>query len=103
MKNITPVKVSIALVFLPNNYDSVFKNNGCTCICQNMQLYIETEIFQGLILGRISAPSQLENEQNILKIVYIIPKFFVLHFSENFMKIRTIIPKLQIMKICIKR
>ena len=41
-------------------------------------------IFLGLILGSISAPSQLKNEKN-----------FSLHIGEKFMKIRTKIGKLQ--------
>ena len=34
------------------------------------------------------APSQLKNEQKLPKMVYIFPNFIVLHFGENFMKIR---------------
>ena len=49
----------------------------------------------GLIWGRISAPSQFKKEQKLPKMVYIIPNFFVLHFGEAFMKIRTKIAKLQ--------
>ena len=51
-------------------------------------------IFLGLICGRISALSQLKKEQKLPKVVYIIPNFLVLHFGENFMKIRTKIPQL---------
>ena len=46
-------------------------------------------------MGRILAPSQFNNEQKLPKMVYIIPNFLVLHFGENFLKIRTKIPKLQ--------
>ena len=52
-------------------------------------------IFLGLILGRISPLTQFKNEQKLPKRVYIIPNFLVLHFGENFMKIRTKIAKLQ--------
>ena len=45
--------------------------------------------------GFSSAPSQFKNEQKLPKMVYIIPNSFVLHFGENFMKIRTKIAKLQ--------
>ena len=38
---------------------------------------------------------KLKTEQKFLKMVYIIPYFLVLHFGENFMKIRSKIPKLQ--------
>ena len=55
----------------------------------------ESEIFLGLIWGRISFPSQLKNEQKLLKMVYINTNFLVLHFGENFMKIITKIAKLQ--------
>ena len=55
-----------------------------------------TGIFLDLIWGWISAPSQFKNEQKLPKMVYIVPNFLVLHFCENFMKIRTKIPKLQI-------
>ena len=37
----------------------------------------------------ISAFSQLKNERNLPKMVYIIPNFLVLHFGEKFMKIQT--------------
>ena len=52
-------------------------------------------IFLGLIWGRISAPSQLKNEQKLPKMAYIILNFLVLHFGENFMKIRTKVAMLQ--------
>ena len=52
-------------------------------------------IFLDLIWGRTSAPSQLKNEQKLHKMVYIFPNYLVLHFGENFMKIRTKIAKLQ--------
>ena len=35
------------------------------------------------------------SDQNFSKMVFIIPNFLVLHFDENFMKIRTKIPTLQ--------
>ena len=35
------------------------------------------------------APSKFKNEQKLPKIVYIIPNILVLHFGENFVKIRT--------------
>ena len=54
-------------------------------------------IFLSLIWGQILAFSQFKNEQNLPKMVYIIPHFFlVLHFGENFLKIRTKIAKIQI-------
>ena len=56
---------------------------------------ISTWIFLDLIWGQITASFQFKNEQNLLKMVYIIPNFLVLHFGENFMKIRTKIAKLQ--------
>ena len=46
-------------------------------------------------LGRIMAPSQFNKEQKLPKMVKIIPNFLVLQFGENFMKIRSKIPKLQ--------
>ena len=39
--------------------------------------------------------SQFKNEKNLPKMVYIIPNFLVLHFGENFTKIRTKIAKIQ--------
>ena len=54
-----------------------------------------TGIFLGQILGLISALFQLKNEQKLPKMVYIIPNFLLLHFGENFMKIRTKIAKSQ--------
>ena len=54
-----------------------------------------TGIFQGLIWGRISAPSPFKNEKKLSKMVNIIPNFLVLHFGENLMKIQTKIAKLQ--------
>ena len=46
----------------------------------------------------MSAPSQFKIEQKLPKMVYIIPDFLFLQFSENFMKIRTKIAKLQMHK-----
>ena len=46
-------------------------------------------------LGPNIGPSQLKNEQKLPKMVYIIPNFLVLHLGENFMEIRTKLPKLQ--------
>ena len=46
-------------------------------------------------LGPNIDPFQLKNEQKLPKMVYIIPNFLVLYFCENFMKIRTKIPILQ--------
>ena len=43
-------------------------------------------------LGSNIGPFPIKNEQKLSKIVYIIPNFLVL---QNFMKIRTKIPKLQ--------
>ena len=37
--------------------------------------------------GRISPLSRFKKEQKLLKMVYIIQNFLVLHFGENFMKI----------------
>ena len=54
-----------------------------------------TGIFLGLILGQISAISQLKNEQKLPQMAYIIFNFLVLYFGENFMKIQTKIAKLQ--------
>ena len=59
-------------------------------------------IFLGLIWGFILSPSQFKNEQKLPKMMYIIPNFLVLHFGENFMKIRTKIAKLQMHEIFIK-
>ena len=46
-------------------------------------------------MGRILAPSQLKSKQKLPKMVYIIPNFLVLHFGENFIKIRTKIANLK--------
>ena len=43
-------------------------------------------IFLGLIWGQILASSQFKIEQNLTKMVYIIPNFLVLQFGENSMK-----------------
>ena len=51
-------------------------------------------IFLDLIWGQISASFQFKNEQNLSKMMYIIPNFFVLHFGEKFMKIQTKISEL---------
>ena len=40
-------------------------------------------------LGPNISPFSIKNEQNLLKMAYIIPNFLVLHFGENFMKIQT--------------
>ena len=56
---------------------------------------LKSWIFLGLILGWIWAASQFKNEQKLHKMVYIIPSFFVLHFGENFIKIKTKLAKLQ--------
>ena len=53
-----------------------------------------TGIFIGLIRGPISAPFQLKNEQKLPKIVYH-SQFLNSIFGENFIKIQTKIPKLQ--------
>ena len=45
-------------------------------------------------LGPNIGPFPIKNEQKLPKIVNIIPNFLVLHFGENFMKIRTKIAKL---------
>ena len=42
--------------------------------------------------------SKFKNEQKPPKMVYTIPNFVILHFGENFMKIRTKIAKLPIHK-----
>ena len=60
-----------------------------------MYRHVDKRIFLGLIWGRIMAPSLLKNEQKLPKMVYIISNYLVLHFGENFMKIRTKILKLQ--------
>ena len=72
--------------------------------CNQLVFYIlnNAEIFLGLIWGRLMASSQFKNEQKLPKMVYIIHNFLVLHFGENFMKIRSKIPKLQMHKNCIK-
>ena len=49
----------------------------------------------GLIWSQITTPYISKNEQKLSKMVFIIPNFLVLHFGENFMKIRLKIPKLQ--------
>ena len=66
-----------------------------TCIF----ISIVVGIFLGLIWGRISAPSQLKNEPKLSKMMYIFLNFLVRHCGENFMKIRTKIPKLQMHEI----
>ena len=40
----------------------------------------------GISLGMILAGISFQNEQNLHKMVYIIPNFLFLHFGENFMK-----------------
>ena len=55
----------------------------------------DPEIFLGLIWCQILAPSQFKFEQKLPELVYIIPNFLVLHFGENFPKMRTKIAKLQ--------
>ena len=65
------------------------------CVNVHTSLSLHSGIFLGLILGRISASSQFKNEQKLPKMVHINYNFLVLHFGENFMKIRTKIPKLQ--------
>ena len=50
-------------------------------------------------LGPNIGPFQFENKPKLPKIVFIIPNFLVLHFGENFIKIRTKIAKLQIHEI----
>ena len=60
-----------------------------------MQFLYNAGIFLGLIWGRITAPSQLKNEHKLPKMESIIPNFLVLHFGENFMKIRKNTAKLQ--------
>ena len=54
-----------------------------------------TGVFQGQIWGHISAPFPIQKWAKTHKIVHIIPNFLVLDFGENFMKIWTKIPKLQ--------
>ena len=39
-----------------------------------------------------------KDEQKLSEMVYIIPNFLLLHFHENFMKIRTKIAKLQLLE-----
>ena len=46
-----------------------------------------TGIFLGLIWGLKTAPSKLNNEQKLHKMVYIILNILVKQFGENFMKI----------------
>ena len=46
-------------------------------------------------MGPNIGPFPSKNEQKLPKMVYVIPNFLALHFGENFMKIRTKIPKLQ--------
>ena len=60
-----------------------------------MDKRIVTRIFLVLIWGRISAPSQFKHKQKLPRMVFIIHNFLVLHFGENFMKIRTKKAKLQ--------
>ena len=62
--------------------------------------YVPKSCCLALILRDFPRPeywplSQFKNEQKFLKMVYIIPNFLILHFGENFMKIRTKIAKLQ--------
>ena len=47
------------------------------------------------IIPRHTLVAGYKNEQTLSKMVFIIPNFLVLHFGENFMKIRTKIAKLQ--------
>ena len=61
----------------------------------NQIVYLNSGIFLGLIWGRISATSQFKIEQKLPKIVYFIANFLVLYFGENFIKIGTRTPKLQ--------
>ena len=63
--------------------------------CVQIQYFSTVSDFLGLIWGWILAPFQIKNMQKLPKMVYIIPSFLVLHFGENFMKIRTKIAKLQ--------
>ena len=51
-------------------------------------------IFLGMIWDQILAPFQFKKAK-LSKMVYIIPNYLVLHFGENFMKIRRKIAKLQ--------
>ena len=46
-------------------------------------------------LGPNIGPFQFKNDQNLSKMLYIIPKFLVVHFGENFTKIGTKIAMLQ--------
>ena len=50
-------------------------------------------------LGPNISPFPIQNEPKVPKMVYIIPNLLVLHFDENFMKIQTKIPKLQMHEI----
>ena len=79
----------ICLFCLSMRFANTFKN-------ELMLQHVKTGIFPGLIWGRISAPSQFKNDQNL-------PEFLVLHFGEYFTKIQE--KKQQsykCMKICIK-
>ena len=57
--------------------------------------FCHTRDFPRPDLGQIPAPSQSKYEQKLPEMVYSILNFLVLHFGENFMKIRTKIAKLQ--------
>ena len=46
-------------------------------------------------LGPNNDPAQFKNEPKLSKMVCIIPNFLPIHFGENFMKIPSKIPKLQ--------
>ena len=75
-----------------------WEKNLLELACCNLSIsffLLDSGIFLGLICVWITAPSQFKNEQNLPKMVYIIPNFLVLHFGENFTKIRSKISKLQ--------
>ena len=71
------------------------KHNTLMTLCCKPLIFFFAGILLGLILGQISAPSQLKNEQKLPKMVYINQNVLVLHFGENFTKIPTKIAKLQ--------
>ena len=62
----------------------------------NCKMLYHTGIFLDPIWGNILAPSLFKNDEKLTQKAYVIPKCLVLHFGENFMKIRTSIAKLQI-------
>ena len=60
-----------------------------------LDLFMIARDFPRPNLGPNIGPFPIQNGQKLPKMVYIIPNFLVVHFGENFMKMRTKIAKLQ--------